>query len=332
MGRSHSRHRAPRPRSSSDPRPRDRGARDLLQDDLQRRRERRSRSRERRGVGSELAVRGAKGPREKLGRTAGFDAAVPITDSVAVSHRLAQINAERALIQAPFTENPEVEAFLAQHTLEPHAIARLRSLPADQAKMVMDVSLDRARNKTAVILSRVKYLSTGCMNPAGISQPSREERSGGGGGGQGSGLIALLPRPNAPPQPGLAKMDEMAQRVNQDLVKAEGEKLVGGDGARGSAVKDGAMEEEDMAIEDLAGPPGAGASAGAASSGASSTGRHGGGMPIPRPFASNPFHRKPSPPRANDAERREHAPPAVDDQLSRPILGDHARPPGAPPG
>merc|ERR1719291_211847 len=179
------------------------------------------------------------------------------------------------------------------------------------------------------------------MNPSGIQQPRREESGGGGGGGggQGSDLIALLPRPNNAP-PSQAKMDEMAQRVNQDLVKAEGHKLVGGtggDGSRGSAghhsqiKKDGAMEEEDMAIEELAGPPGSGASAGAASSGAASTGRHGGGMPIPRPFASNPFHRKPSPPRMNEMERRDPASVAVDEPvMSRPIMGEHA-PHGARP-
>ncbi|CAK0909959.1 unnamed protein product, partial [Prorocentrum cordatum] len=52
-----------------------------------------------------------------------------------------------------------VEAFLLQNPVEAHAAQKLRALPHDQARMVCSQSLSGARDKTAVILGRIRNMT-----------------------------------------------------------------------------------------------------------------------------------------------------------------------------
>lgn len=55
---------------------------------------------------------------------------------------------------------PEVEFFLQQNPVEPHAASRLRALPPDMQRVVMQRgSLQGARNPSAVIISRIRDAS-----------------------------------------------------------------------------------------------------------------------------------------------------------------------------
>ncbi|CAK0854477.1 unnamed protein product [Prorocentrum cordatum] len=94
--------------------------------------------------------------RTKLARNVGFDRQQRDAENAAkVAEQLEKINAQRTMLQPVFAENPEVEAFLkTHHEIEPRAVAQLRAMPHEQARMVITGPLDRARNKTAVILAR----------------------------------------------------------------------------------------------------------------------------------------------------------------------------------
>lgn len=55
--------------------------------------------------------------------------------------------------------NPVVEKFLATNIIEPHAAARLRTLPKEQQEAVMGGSLAGARNPTAVLIGRMRRVA-----------------------------------------------------------------------------------------------------------------------------------------------------------------------------
>lgn len=62
----------------------------------------------------------------------------------------------------PIAVNSEVEAFLAQNPVEPHAAARLRSLPSELQRRVLERgSLFGARDPSAVLISRVRDATAG---------------------------------------------------------------------------------------------------------------------------------------------------------------------------
>lgn len=60
------------------------------------------------------------------------------------------------LSQQPKVVNPEVEAFLQLNPVQPHAASQLRNLPLHlQQKVLLRGSLASARDKTAVLTSRI---------------------------------------------------------------------------------------------------------------------------------------------------------------------------------
>ncbi|CAK0906641.1 unnamed protein product [Prorocentrum cordatum] len=74
--------------------------------------------------------------------------------ALAVPVPAAQATAQR---QA-YPPNPELEAFLVRHPLEAHAATKLRSMPPDQVHMIISMSLQGARDATAVICGRIRNI------------------------------------------------------------------------------------------------------------------------------------------------------------------------------
>ncbi|CAK0829834.1 unnamed protein product [Prorocentrum cordatum] len=65
---------------------------------------------------------------------------------------------QAAVQQQAYPHNAELEAFLVRHPLEAHAVTRLRSMPPEQVHMVISMSLQGARNATAVICGRISNI------------------------------------------------------------------------------------------------------------------------------------------------------------------------------
>merc|ERR1712008_87087 len=79
--------------------------------------------------------------------------------------------AENAIIAGHST--PEVEAFLTQNPVEPHAAARLRSLPPEMQRLVIERgSLQGARDPSAVLISRVRDATIGSVHSMGLGIPA----------------------------------------------------------------------------------------------------------------------------------------------------------------
>lgn len=158
-----------RPRRRSAPRSRSRDAVRRRADSRSRRVPSRSRSRNRSRGRNRPRRRDASPSRSRSSRSGrskspvmhvrkasggGFDQKTLMPEDFAVQQTLARIAAENpmavyqaaagvgpsALGGAP-RANPEVEAFLANNTIEPHAASRLRSLPPEQQQMVIQNSL-----------------------------------------------------------------------------------------------------------------------------------------------------------------------------------------------
>lgn len=64
--------------------------------------------------------------------------------------------------------NPEVEAFLVQNAVEPHAASQLRCLSPEQQQLVIQRSLCGARDPTAVIIGRIRNVARGAAQMIGM--------------------------------------------------------------------------------------------------------------------------------------------------------------------
>lgn len=88
--------------------------------------------------------------------------------------------------------SPEVEAFLAANPVEPHAAQRLRTLPPEMQRLVLERgSLLGARDPSAVLISRVRDAMAGGAQGLGLGVPAPPPVSP---GGLHQGIEALIVR------------------------------------------------------------------------------------------------------------------------------------------
>jgi len=81
--------------------------------------------------------------------------------------------AETSASTMALPSSPEVEAFLAQNPVEPHAASRLRSLPPEMQRLVIERgSLFGARDPSAVLISRVRDATMGGAQSMGLGVPA----------------------------------------------------------------------------------------------------------------------------------------------------------------
>lgn len=126
----------------------------------------------------------SRSPKGKSSR-GGFDQREPQEDGVAIAAAstltlaIKQQPSPMQLLDLPATASgyatltPEVEAFISQNPVEPHAAQRLRSLPPDMQRLVIERgSLFGARDPSAVLLSRVRDAMVGGVQGMGLGIPA----------------------------------------------------------------------------------------------------------------------------------------------------------------
>lgn len=92
----------------------------------------------------------------------------------AAQQTLDRMSIESTLVRPPvlpLIECPEVDAFLAQNAIEPHAVARLRRLPVEHQLMVIQNSLKGARDPSAVLIGRMRNISRMGLTGAPVQGP-----------------------------------------------------------------------------------------------------------------------------------------------------------------
>jgi len=234
--------------------------------------------------------------------------------------------------------NPEVEAFLANNTIEPHAASRLRSLPPEQQQMVIQNSLVGARDPTAVVIGRIRNLSRNGPRHSGvvgmfqhfaqradIGVPGMQNGTSGGmdqsyaGGGsapetstgmsfnEDSSRNRRQPQPPPPPDPAYevsSRLKEVREKVQSSLAVLS-KSILGREHAPnpGESTGDGeATNEYEPEMEEEWGEVNEDRGSGGNHEGGGSGG--GPGIPWSRPFSSRPIQRQPSP-------HREELPPSI---------------------
>jgi len=123
----------------------------------------------------------SRSPQRRSGKS-GFDQREPAPDAPAAPqaparqqppNSLISMMAESAVSSIVTQSSPEVEAFLAMNTVEPHAASRLRSLPPEMQRLVIERgSLFGARDPSAVLISRVRDATMGGAQSMGLGVPA----------------------------------------------------------------------------------------------------------------------------------------------------------------
>lgn len=140
-------------------------ARDRIKDATRERERGRDRERDRDKEKRKEAPRSSREREEKpkrhLERSHAFDKQNMIPSQPKAQNTPLSLPSAAALLaamkQAPIEPNPEVEMFLSMNTVESHAATKLRSLPRNLARQVLDRgSLMGARDPSAVLISRVR--------------------------------------------------------------------------------------------------------------------------------------------------------------------------------
>lgn len=190
--------------------------------------------------------------------------------------RIATENAGVRTISTVPIDCPEVDAFLAQNAIEPHAVARLRRLPMEHQLMVIQNSLKGARDPSAVLLGRItKIITTGVTGApmAGREVPIPGYRP--------SGVIGLTGLTGV--QSGTVPIPSQGQPSQQAWFNGS---------SRGNQVDHEPKEDWQVMNWDQQGEVTYGGQSG--NRGSSS----GGGTSFSNPFNSKPVTRKPSPERS----------------------------------
>jgi len=119
-------------------------------------------------------------------RGSGFDQREPVPES-----QLSEVQMVVPVMGPPPKEpNPEVEAFLAMNPVEPHAANQLRGLPNHLQRVVLARgSLMSARDRSAVLTSRISDALTGNASGLGVPAPAPNNPSH-------PGIEALISRYN----------------------------------------------------------------------------------------------------------------------------------------
>lgn len=140
-------------------------ARDRIKDATRERERGRDRERDRDKEKRKEAPRSSREREEKpkrhLERSHAFDKQNMIPSQPKAQNTPLSLPSAAALLaamkQAPIEPNPEVEMFLSMNTVESHAATKLRSLPRNLQRQVLDRgSLMGARDPSAVLISRVR--------------------------------------------------------------------------------------------------------------------------------------------------------------------------------